>query len=425
MNWTSRTVCVSSLCLLLSACDGDSRPFAEAVEVRVNNLNGIVVTPPANSVADIFLNVDQLLQFSLDGLAANGARVPLESSERDWRVSDSSVATISSDGLLRAINDGIVDVSVNLGGLTSSLFRVTVDTQLLLSINAINGVASVERCRPQDYFATGIFADGSTRNLDGVSWTLPGSDLSDARVQANANGTATLTALNVSLLDLTATLGQATLGQSVVVSDTLRTLTVTPSPAGVDVGDTLAMVATGGYGAAATGGPTPPPVTTQVIISEQVDWSIVDTDGEAAATVSNTEGSRGQVTGVTAGTANVTASCGLATDTRTIVVSDTSDPDSSDILSFNVGSPFNLSLDDLDGFSLRVSTGSSFATDNEITDEVTWSFSNLENTASPIGLVLTGVNAGLVTPLRLGTATVTATDDDGASITITIEVVGS
>jgi len=423
MNCITRLLLVAALCVGISACEGDSRPFSEAVEVRAGNLTGVVVMPPANSVEDIFLNIDQRLQFGLQGLTAGGALVPLDTTDRDWRVSDNAKASVSADGQLRALSNGPVDVFVEFGGLTSAPFRVTVDDRELQSITAISGAGSVERCIPQEYFATGFFEGDTTRILDDVRWTLPGTEQNDARVLTHANGTGTLTALNVGALSLTATSGNQTLSQPVEVADTLRTLVITPNPAGVDVGATLAMVASASYRTGAEDEDEPDVLGTTVVINEQVDW-VVET-GELSATVSNVTGSRGQVTGVSGGAASVSAGCGTVRDVRTIIVSDVSTTSSSSELSFNVGSPYNLPRSQTNGFRLRVSTGSSYTSANDISQEVTWTFTNQETTANPITLVRTGSNAGLITPVSLGTAIVTVTDEDGEVITLTVEVIDS
>jgi len=422
-NWTSRVFLAAVVCLGLSACEGDSRPFSEAVEVRAGNLVGVVVTPPANSPAEIFLNIDQRLQFGLQGMTAAGALVPLDSTDRDWQVSDSSVATISADGQLRALSNDPVDIFVKFGGLTSAPFSVTVDNRDLQSISLISGAGSVERCRPQDYFATGIFEGGSTRTLDDVRWTLPGTELADAGVLTNPDGTATLTALNLSALSLTATSDGQSLSLPVEVADTLRTLEITPNPAGLDVGATLSMVATAGYVTGTENEDEPDILGTRVVINEQVNWAI--DSGELFARVSNTAGTRGQVTGVAAGAASVSASCGALGSVRTLIVSDVSSTSSSSGLSFNVGSPYNLPLSQTNGFRFLVSTGSSYDAANDITQQVTWTFTNQETTANPISLIRTGSEAGRVTPVRIGTAVITATDDDGRAISLTVEVIDS
>ncbi len=414
----------ASLCLLLSACDGDSRPFSEAVEVRAANLTSIEIAPPINSLPEIILNPGQRLQMGITGVSASGQRITLESSDRDWRVSDPSVAVIDGSGQLRALADGPVSVFLELGGLVAQAFPVEVDNQTLVSISVISGEASVERCRPEDYFATGIFTDGRPRLLDDVTWSLPAVANADGRVFNNPDGTATLTALNVSMLSLTATSAAVTQSLAVEVSDTLRSLVITPNPASVNVGEELDLVATGQYASSAPVEGQPDPSVNQVVITEQVTWDVVS--GESAASISNADGSRGQVSGVAAGTATVNASCGnLFAEPRTITVSASSDSDDSDALTFNVASPFTLPRTQSNGFRLRVSTGTIYDEDNDVSEDVTWTFTSLETTTNPITLVQSGEDAGLIRPLAEGSATVTATTSDGVTNTITVRVSNS
>lgn len=59
---------------LVAACEGDSRPFSEAVEIRSLNIRSINVIPPENAGEQIFLNRNERLQFSLQGINGVGER---------------------------------------------------------------------------------------------------------------------------------------------------------------------------------------------------------------------------------------------------------------------------------------------------------------------------------------------------------------
>lgn len=413
------------LCLglsLLSACDGDSQPFTEAVEVRSLNLVSVAVVPPLGSVNDIYLNIGQPLQLRLEGRNVNGAAVSLTAGGRSWAVSNTDIATIDSNGLLRARANGEVSVSVQLGGLVSEPFPVVVSDATLTAIQAITGPDSLDPCRPGEYYATGLFSDDTVRSLSNAAWALANTDGANGRVVATDAGSASLTGLNASSLTLTAIAGVIRESIAVEVKDSLQTLRITPSPAGVDIDDTLELLATGTYlidGSAAN----PSAALRQFNVTDAVDWAIVT--GTDYATVSNLQTNKGIVTGVADGSALARASCGNVADDQVIVVSDPSSTstDSSDVLTFNVSSPYILQRSNTAGFRLQVSTGDSYLAENDVSDSVVWSLDSQVTTTAPISLLETGVNAGLIRPNAEGTSVVTATlISTGAEASITVQV---
>lgn len=409
------------LILLLSACDGESQLFEEAVEIRNLQITALSVTPPANSRDEIFLNATEQLQFAVEGVRANGQTIALSATGRRWFVNDTNVAGIDANGLLTAREDGEVSVFVQIGDLVTLIpYTLEVQTRALESIELIEGPASVERCLPQDYTAVGQFVGGTLRNLQSVQWSI--GDTADARVETNEDATATLTGLNFGVVLLDASVGaiSATTPASIEIQDTLTALDISPSPARVDVGESQAFVVTGTYNDEPATDSTPAVGTRRVTITESVDWSI--TSGTANASVSNDGSDKGTVTGVASGNAVLSARCGDLADIQTVVISSTDDDDS-DQLSFNTtDNPLRIAQNNTAGFRLRVSTGSTFTTGNEVTDEVSWNIESLTTTTVPISLVEVGANAGLIRPIAIGDANVTATLDD-QSITIRVSVV--
>lgn len=413
-------LCMSTFMLI--GCDGESRPFEEAVEVRDLQVTALSVIPPANSQPAIFLNSDESVQLGIQGLRADGTNLTLSGTGRLWSVSDTSVADIDTNGLLSARADGITSVFVNIGDLVSSPFTLTVRNATLSAIESIDGDTSIERCLPQNYQAVGRFSDNSLRNLNAVSWSI--ANAVNAQVVTNADATATLTGLNSSELLLSAAVGSiiSTPPASIIVLDTLSALAISPSPASVAVGGTQRFTATGIYIDEPTALDTPGAATRSVVITESVNWSV--TSDESNATVSNVAPNSGTITGVVAGNALLSASCGALADNQTITISS---PDTSGQLSFNVDDPFFLSQSNTAGFQLRVSTGSTFSVANEVTqvnDNVIWGLTTTGTTTPIVALLETGVNAGLIQPLATGPngATVSATFNN-QTISIGISVV--
>ena len=284
----------------LIGCDGDARPFTEAVEVRTLNLQSLEPVPPTNSQEQIFLNSGEGIQFGIRGLNGVDQTVVLSASNRAWSVSDGAVATINENGFLTALGNGTVDVSVSVGGIGSSIYSLTVANATLSSVTDISGSASLERCIPGDYFATGTFSDNTVRNLSNVSWTL--NNPSVGELFETAGSATKLNAFNVpddsNTLQLTATVeGVEAFLKTIEVQNNLQTITIGPGtlPIEIDENDELNLTAVGTYIRANADSAT---ATSQTVITENVQWSIAS--GTDNASVSNVRGSRGLLTGVDA-----------------------------------------------------------------------------------------------------------------------------
>lgn len=405
--------------LLLAGCDGDASPFEEAVEVRELNLTALTVIPPASTVPDLFLNHGDVVQFGVEGFNTASQTVELSASDRQWRVSNSAAASIDDNGRLVAVANGEVSVIVEIGGLESAAFDLEVRDADLQGVDSILGDETVERCLPADYQARGLYSDTSLRDLTGVVWTLAADDGARASVVSNPDINATLTGLNAGAVTLTATAQGFSLPVAVTISDSLMSLDITPGTATLDVGDTQNFVASGTYNGAAPGSDTDSAETRQIAITPSVSWEIVT--GRDEATVSNTGDTRGQVSGVASGSSTLNASCGNLSATTPAVITIQAADDASE-LSFNRSSPVTLDADS-SGIFLRVSTGSSYSTANQLdNDDLEWEFTR-SGTTDAIDLEVSGDDAGFIRPLvRNGVGTVTVTHPDGASVSIEIEV---
>lgn len=407
--------------LVLVGCEGDARPFEEAVEVRTENLTSIAVVPPAITVERLVMNIGESVQFGVQGTTVAGPTLTLDASDRNWQVTNESAASINDDGLLVAKADGEVGVFLSIGGLVAEAYNLTVSDQPLTGIREIIGEPVVERCLPSDYQATGEYLDGSIRDLIGVNWTLSPTDTEIARALNNPDTTVTVTGLNTGAVTLTAELDGFSAPLSIEVSNSLLSLEISPTSGSVEVDDVATFAAFGTYVEADTDadGNT---LQREENVTESVDWKIES--GTTYASVSNIVGERGEVTGLEAGTATLSANCGNLPSSRiSVVVSDSSDADS-DGLSFLQGDSESLVAGG-SSILLRVSTGSVFDAENELEqDDLTWVLS-LDDTSDPAISLQdedSGTNAGLITPLAVGSATVRVTDEDGSTASIRIEV---
>ena len=102
----SNYVIATLVAMVLVGCDGEARPFEEAVEVRTENLTSIAVVPPAISLDELIMNFGETAQFGVQGTSVIGQTVALSGSDRDWQVTDESVASINDEGQLVAMANG-------------------------------------------------------------------------------------------------------------------------------------------------------------------------------------------------------------------------------------------------------------------------------------------------------------------------------
>ncbi|MFT5893331.1 MAG: hypothetical protein ACI8VW_000196 [bacterium] len=419
-----------SATLLLSACDGDSRPFSEAVEVRTLNLESIVVVAPDNTVPDIFLNINQGLQLGVVGIPNTGDPILLAANSRAWSVSDPTIASITDNGFLRAVANGAVDVSVSIGGIDSVGFGITVSEATLSEINAINAIsdsATLERCLPQTFFATGTFSDDTNRNLDNVTWMV--SDPTNARL-FEISGTSTslnaLAAIDQLTLSATAPGGQS-LDQPLIVSDSLQAIAIRPLPIILDVGEEREVSAFGVY-SVITGETTN--TTRDVDITDNVDW-VVATD-TANLSVSNVRGTKGLLTGIDADNdANLTAACGDEVH-RVLVDINASETSTDTTLAFKFGNQVitgnQITLSwaaNLASIPLLVATGSEYDIANDVTGNVDFQRQDLTSSDSaPFLINGNGTSTPTIQLTAIGTGIIVATQTTGGDAvgTITITV---
>jgi len=237
---------VLGVALALSACSGDGRPLEEAVETNQSNLKTLSVVQPTGLLKPLVVNPGEQINFSI--MASTGvegsAEIPLSAAGRRWSVSDTSRATIDSNGKFIATADGVVNVNLQIGGLTDS-FAVTIAQGELTGI-AISPLVSdpmedentLERCVPEMYTATGTYTDTSeagmsTRGLQNiVDWRIADEATGIASIQTD--GATSVTAFDAGTLDLIATVGNVSSTASISVVDNLQRIDISPDVLGVE-----------------------------------------------------------------------------------------------------------------------------------------------------------------------------------------------
>ena len=244
----------------------EGKTDSAVLEVRGGNVAGVVVTPGAST-----LSPGQSVQLSTTVTDALGN--VLTDRSTFWTVNDSTVATVSSAGLVQAVAVGTATVTANAGGITGTA-AITVSVVTVGSVTVAPGAATLMPGQTVQLAATVRDSDGNVLTDRTVAWSS-----SDATV-ATVSGSGLATAV----ADGTATITAAAEGQSGAANLTVST----PPPAS----DSLLIVSGGGQ----TGLSSVPLPDSMVVFAKAADgsalvgatvtWSVsggaVSTDGMGA-----------------------------------------------------------------------------------------------------------------------------------------------
>src|SRR5438094_367048 len=331
------------------------------------------VTPPSASV-----QAGQTVQLTATPKDANGA--PLSGRTVTWSSSNTSVATVSNSGLVSGVTPGSATITATSEG-KSGTSTITVTPVPVASVEVTPATPSVQAGQTVQLTATPKDANGAPLSGRTVTWSSSNTAVATVSngglVSGVTPGTATITATSE---------GKSGTSSVTVTKVAVATVEVTPPSASVQAGQTVQLTAT-----PKDAGGTP-------LSGRTVTWSSSNT---AVATVSNS----GLVSGVTPGTATITATSEGKSGTSSITVTNVPvatvevTPPSASV---QAGQTVQLTATprDADGAPLSGRT-------------VTWSSSNTA--------VATVSNSGLVSAVTPGSATITAASE-GKSGTSTITV---
>jgi len=379
----------------ITACDGDARPFEEAVEASLSDLASLSITVPTGDLEDVVLNFGQRYNLNLVGRNDDGEVFEVSAGNRRWVVADPEIASIDNNGTVTGLSNGATTVQVFVADVESNIFPIVVSNFSLTAIQRIIGETALDPCVAASYVATGTFGDGTERSLSSVVFTATPTD--STTIQTLSDNTNSLLATTPGVVSLTASVGDVSLTSEITVNDSLTSLDITPSPASVTVGSTLQMVASGTYVNA--------DVTSTRDLTEAINWTIANNSESESATISSTDGSRGLVSGENTGSATINAECGVTSSLTTLIVSTTGSETSA--LNFNVDDP--LTLPRRGGqFSLKVSTGSGYDESNDVTSSTDFS---ITGDTSVLTVGNSGDAKGIINPLSFGTTTIRAVYD--------------
>lgn len=303
--------------------------------------------------------------------------------------------SVSSAGVATALQLGVADVVVRLGGREARVgITVTQATLTALSLTPALPTAPIGVTVP--FVAMGTYSDGTTQDLTAqVAWSSSAPTVATVSNAAGTRGRAS--ALSVGTTDVGATFGgQAVQTTLTVVAAALDRVEVTPALASIANGTSARFQATGRY----TDG-------SAVDLSAQATWSVSDT---ALASVSNSGPTVGRVSALQPGTVQVRATAQGVVGAASLEIRATT----LSALTISPGAPSAAA-----GLSLSLSVMGTFsdATSQDLTEQASWSSS------APARVTISNAagSHGLARALAVGTADVTATAL-GQSATVTFTV---
>jgi uncharacterized protein YjdB len=375
----------------VTATDGSIFGVA-ALTVLPAVLIAVTVSPSVTSIP-----LGETAPFNATGHYSDGSTQNLTKTVT-WATSSATVATVSnasgSQGQVTATGTGLAtimatDSSASLSGTAA----VTVLPAALLAITVSPTATNLPAGETAPFTATGLYSNATTENItDSVTWSS--SDTSDATVSNAPGSQGEVTAVATGASTIAATDPTTSIQGTALVTvlpAVLVAITVSPLAGNLPAGETEQFSSTGLYSDGTTAD-----------ITDSVTWSSSDT---SAATISNTAGSQGLVTGVADGASTITA-----TDPTTSIEGVAAVTVLPAVLVAISVSPLEASVA-LNATQQFTATGYySDSSTQDLTDSVTWSSSDVgEASISNIA-----GSQGLATGLATGAVVITATDPSSA-----------
>jgi uncharacterized protein YjdB len=340
--------------------------FGSATQtVTAATLQSIAVTPASPSIPKGLSR-----QFVATGTYSDGTSRDI-TADVTWSSDALPVATVDSAGLASGVDVGFATITATRDAVFGSATQ-TVTAATLQSIAVTPASPNIPKGLTQQFAATGTYSDGTSRDITADAiWSSDATSVATVDSAGLASGVTVGTAIITATLDSLS--GSAT---QTVTAAVLQTIAVTPATTSIPKGLTRQFAATGTYSDG----------TSRDITADAI-WS---SDTTTVATVN----SAGLASGVTVGTAIITATLnslsGSATQTVTAAVLQT--------IAVTPGSP-----------SIPKGLTQQFVATGTYTDGSTQNLSATVTWSSDATTVATVNSAGLASGVDVGTATITAT----------------
>src|SRR6266498_1021210 len=339
--------------------------LSDAAGVIVTCVASVAVTPPSATIPQ-----GQTLQLTATPIDTSGA--PMTGQAVAWASSNGAVATVTGSGLVSAMAPGLATITATSGG-KSGTAAITVTSVPVAAVDVAPAVATIPQGQTTQLTATPKDAAGNPLAGRAVTWASSNGAVATVNnsglVSALAAGSATITATSE---------GQSGSAAVTVAPVTVASVAVSPATASIQVGQTAQLTA------------TPKDASGNTLSGRVVNWT---SSNNSVATVS----SSGLVTGLTAGSATITATSEGQSGSAALTVTAAPVPVASVAVS-----PATATIPA--GQTAQLTATPKDASGNTLTGRtVSWASSNTA--------VATVSTSGLVTGKVAGSATITATSE--------------
>ncbi|MDX2010250.1 MAG: Ig-like domain-containing protein [Myxococcaceae bacterium] len=246
--------------------------------------------------------------FQAIGTYTDGSTQTL-TAQASWTSSNPAVLDVSnaagSEGLATTLALGSATVTATFAGFSAAA-PVTITQAALASIELNPTGGSTPLGFTRQFIAIGHYTDGTTSVLTSQA-TWASGDTGKALISNAAASRGLLSTVSTGAVTITATFGGVTGSTAhTVTAATLVSVTVGPTSPTVAQGGTRQLTATGSYSDGSTQD-----------LTETVTWS---SSTSGVASVSNASGTRGLVSGLSAGSATITATSGSVSGSTGVTV---------------------------------------------------------------------------------------------------------
>jgi trimeric autotransporter adhesin len=326
------------------------------------------------------------MQFAASGMYDDGNQRAL-SGTPTWQTSQPAIAAVDAEGNVKAMSEGVAQISATYGGITGNT-SITVGPPSLVSITISPNQFSLPLGESAQLSASGAYSDGTVQDLtQSATWSSSGPAI------ATVSAAGVVVATGVGPATINATSGNATGSAALAVNPpAVIALNILPASSTISLGTSRQLRAIATFSN----------TTTQ-------DVTAVATWGSNQSTIAGV-GSPGNVSGIAQGVALVSASFQSVTASAAVDVGPPA------LVSITVSpNPSSLPL----GESEQLSASGKYSDGSvqNLTQSVTWVSSGSNVTVSATGSVVAKV---------LGAATIGATSSSitgSANLTVTSPVV--
>ncbi|WPC68731.1 ice-binding family protein [Rhodoferax ferrireducens] len=281
------------LSVLVAACGGGRDPILGSPALGLGVVS-VSVTPATASMPTGGIQPLMATATYVDGSTRD------VTATSNWASDTPSVATVvQANGVAAGVASGTSVISADFGGKSGSAV-LTVTSATLMSMAVAPAAASIPIGSIQPLISTATYSDGSTRDV--TAYTNWASGTPSVATVVQTTGVVTGIASGASVI--TATFGGKNSSTNLTVTAaTLASIAVTPALATVPIGLTQPFVAKGTYSDGSI-----------VDISKTAVWT------SASPLVATVLSSTGVATGVSAGSALITATSGSSSGSATLTV---------------------------------------------------------------------------------------------------------